>query len=234
MKTKRMLKELKLSEDEFLKIKTAVGETEQKTTGEIVIALTSESAHYAFWELLASVSAAAVVFAIMLPFAPFISEFSSRVLWQETTWILPAFYGVTIFFVIVAAFYVCNIPAIDRFVIPKKVQSASVSRRAFRAFAELGIHTTVEHSGILIFVSYLEHEVRIIADSGIAQKIPYDLWKLIADDLTSEIKNRRAIDGFLNAIEKCGELLSENFPAKNENPNELSDGIAVLGGDEWY
>ena len=87
---------------------------------------------------------------------------------------------------------------------------------------------------ILIFVSFMEHQVRILADSGIAKRISQDLWNLIADELAEDIKNGKTAQAFLNAISKCGDLLAEQFPAKEENPNELSDGLVILGDLEWY
>jgi putative membrane protein len=97
-----------------------------------------------------------------------------------------------------------------------------------RYFAESGVYETAEHSGILIFVSYMERQVRIVADSGIASKISQDLWNIIADDLAQGIKSGQTKEGFISAVEKCGQLLAENFPAHEENPNELSDGLAIL------
>ena len=38
-------------------------------------------------------------------------------------------------------------------------------------------------------------------------------------------------EGFIGAIEKCGELLAEHFPAHSENPNELPDGLVILTED---
>ena len=120
--------------------------------------------------------------------------------------------------------YPCNGPRCQR----------AGRHRAFRYFTESGVYDTAEHSGILIFVSFMEHQVRILADSGIAKRISQDLWNLIADELAEDIKNGKTAQAFLNAISKCGDLLAEQFPAKEENPNELSDGLVILGDLEWY
>ena len=69
MKTKALLKKLNLNEKDFDDIKSTVAEVEKKTTGEIAVAVTAESAHYSFWELLASDLFAAVVLLVLLPFA---------------------------------------------------------------------------------------------------------------------------------------------------------------------
>lgn len=228
MTKKYLLKKIKLSESDMEEIKNAVKKAEEKTNGEIALALTAESDHYSFWELLASTYLAAFVFVILLPFASKISGLYDKYFWLSSDWILPAFYGIATLAIIVFGFYFANIPTIDRIIIPKSEKNKAVTNRAFRHFAESGVYDTKEHSGILIFVSYLEKQVRIIADSGIAKKIPQDLWNIIADDLASGIKNGKTKEGFISAVEKCGELLAENFPAKDENPNELNDGLVIL------
>ena len=228
MTKKYLLKKIRLSDSDMEEIKNVVKKAESKTSGEIALALTAESEHYSFWELLASTYLAAFIFIILLPFASKISALYEKFFWGCPTWLLPAFYGIATLATIVFGFYFANIPFIDRIIIPKNIRNQAVTNRTFRHFAQSGVYETKEHSGILIFVSYLEKQVRIVADSGIARKIPQDLWNIIADDLSLGIKSGKTKDGFIAAVEKCGELLAENFPAEKENPNELSDGLEIL------
>lgn len=235
MKKKSLFKKLKLTDQAFEEIKKSVAEAEAKTTGEIALAIAPESAHYAFWELLAANVFAALVLLLLLPFSGQIRSIYRIIYWQnEPGWILPLFYIISTFAAVVIAFYLANIPAIDRLVIPLSVRKTAVTHRAFRYFTESGVYATAEHSGILIFVSYMERQVRIIADKGIAQKISQDLWNLIADELAENLKKGDARQAFTNAVAKCGQLLAENFPNHEENPNELSDGLVVLEDAEWY
>lgn len=235
MKYKTLIKKLNLTEDDFEKIQKTVADVESKTTGEIAVAVAPESAHYSFWELLASNGFAAIVLLVLLPFADKIRSLYEKIYWQnEPSWILPLFFIVSCFAAVVIAFYLANIPFIDRIVIPKAVRMSCVTHRAFRYFTESGVYDTAEHSGILIFVSYMERQVRIIADRGISQKISQDLWNLIADELAENLKNGNAALAFETAITKCGELLAENFPPHEENPNELLDGLVILEDAEWY
>ena len=229
MKYKTLVKKLNLSEEDFEKIKNTVIKCEEKTTGEIAVAVAPESAHYSFWELLAANVFSALVLVILLPFSDVIRGLYRNLYWQnEPSWILPLFYIISCFGAVVIAFYLANIPVIDRIVIPKSVRMSCVTHRAFRSFSESGVYDTAEHSGILIFVSYMERQVRIIADRGISQKISQDLWNLIADEMAENLKKGNAAVAFTTAIEKCGELLAENFPPHQENPNELSDGLVIL------
>ncbi|MDE6244924.1 MAG: TPM domain-containing protein [Treponemataceae bacterium] len=228
MTKKQLLKKIKLSNSELDEIKSAVSNAEKNTTGEIALALTAESNTYSFWELLSSIYFAAIVFIVLLPFAPHINSFYRKFLWQTPDWLIPAFYGIACLASIVVGFFIMNIPAIDRLIIPRTIRNSCVTNRAFRHFAESGVYDTSEHSGILIFVSYIERQVRIIADRGISEKIPQDIWNIIADDLAEGIKLGKTKEGFLSAIEKCSEILSEHFPAYNKDQNELPDGLVIL------
>ncbi len=234
MKYKALMKKLRLSEADFKAIKDSVAAAEAKTTGEIAVALAPESARYCFWELLAADFFGVLVLLCMLPFADKILALYHRLYWQnEPSWILPLFFIISCLAAVVIAFYVANIPAVDRLVIPPSVRRACVTNRAFRYFTESGVYDTAEHSGILIFVSYMERQVRIVAESGISKHISQDLWNLIADELAENLRKGEASRAFTIAIEKCGQLLAENFPPHEENPNELPDGLVILEDTEW-
>ncbi len=234
MKYKTLIKKLKLSDQDFEKIKDSVAKVEAKTTGEIALAVTAESGRYCFWELLAADCFAALVLIVLLPFADKILDLYRHLYWQnEPSWILPLFFIISCFASVMIAFYLANIPFIDRMIIPPSVRRSSVTNRALRYFTESGIYDTAEHSGILIFVSYMERQVRILADSGISKKISQDLWNLIADELSENIRKGDTALAFTTAIEKCGDLLAENFPPHEENPNEIPDGLVILEDSEW-
>ena len=235
MKYKSLIKKLNLTEQDFEDIKKSVSQAESRTTGEIAVAVTPESAHYSFWELLASNIVAALVIIILIPFSDRIQALYARLYWQNApAWILPLFFIITCFAAVIIMFYLCNIPFLDRLIIPNAVKRTSVTHRAFRYFTESGVYETAEHSGILIFVSYMEHQVRIVADSGISEKISQDMWNLIADEMAENIGKGQVKAAFTTAIEKCGELLADNFPPHEENPNELPDGLVIVEDEEWF
>ncbi len=234
MKYKTLIKKLNLKNSDFEDIQKTVAAAEEKTTGEIAIAVTAESARYSFWELLAADCVGMLMLLAMIPFSEKILALYRRLYWQnEPDWILPVFYIISCLAAVLIAFYLCNIPLIDRLIIPTSVRKTCVTNRAMRYFTECGIYDTAEHSGILIFVSYMERQVRIVADSGIAKHISQDLWNLIADELAENLRKGEAAKAFTVAIEKCGQLLAENFPAHEENPNEFPDGLVLLEDSEW-
>lgn len=229
MTVKSLIKKLNLSDDDFKAIKEAVAAAESKTTGEIALAVTAESGKYSFWELLWSNGLAAVVLAVMIPFSAGITTLFRKFYWEAVPeWIVPCVFVAVAFAMVVLGFYLCNIPAFDRLIIPSSEKKETVSARAMQHFAESGVYKTAEHSGILIFVSYMEREVRIIADSGINEKISQDLWNLIADELCENLRKGDTVKAFIGAVERCGALLAEKFPNHESNPNELADGLVIV------
>lgn len=233
MTKQSMIKKLNLRDEDFSKIQNAISSAEKNTSGEIQAAIIAESSSYSFWELLASLCIAVFLTSALLPLAPFFQNAHENVSWISYAWQLPAFYALVFLFVMIVVFKICNLPFFDRIIVPKRERKKKVSHRALRFFAEGGIYKTETHSGILIFISFMEKEVRIIADAGIAEKISNDLWRIIADELAFEIKQDGFVLALCNAIEKCGALLKENFSLANEseNPNELSDSFFILEND---
>jgi len=232
MTAKKLMRKLSLSEKDLADIKDAVANAEKRTNGEIALAATGESSDYSFFELFAAVILGAVCFALLLVFSAQIEALIGRLFWDEKTWYLPAFFGFVEFAVIGLFFCFANIPAIDRIVIPRIVRKAKVHNRALKHFVESGTYETNDHTGILIFISYMEREVRIVADAGINAKIEQKEWDELAQALANGIREKKTTEALVPVISKCGDLLEKHFPAKNENPNELPDGLVILEAGE--
>ena len=230
--TKKLIQKLRLSKKDFDDIQAAVEAEEKNTSGEIAIALIRESDDYSFWELFFAVLCGAAVFVFLLPFASRIQSVFSPLVWVRAPWQLPAVLGFISFLTIALFFFFANIPAIDRRIVPFGVRHRAVYTRALRHFVESGVYATENHSGILIFISVMEREVRIIADIGIASKIEQEEWNGIAKKLSLSFKSNTVKDGLLTAIQDCGALLKTHFPATNTDTNELPDGLIVLEVDE--
>ena len=224
----RLARKLGLSEGDFAAIKEAVARAERSTSGEIACAATSESSDYSFFELLSAVILALVAFAGLLVFHGAVESLVDSIAWVMKPWYLSALYGIVIFAVIAIFFAVANFPAIDRLIIPRGVRSKAVRDRAVKCFVESGVYRTEKRTGILIFVSYMEREVRIIADSGISALIDQKEWDSIAASLALGIKERRSGEALVEAIDRCGGLLAAHFPPESKNPNELPDGLVIL------
>jgi len=103
----------------------------------------------------------------------------------------------------------------------------TVRERAVTAFYEKQLYKTRDETGILIFISLLEHRVWILGDRGINAKIAPDFWREIASELSSGMKEKRYGESVCLAISKCGKELSLYFPKKSDDTNELADEVIL-------
>lgn len=223
------------SEEENARIRKAVEAAEADTSGEIVAMVVHRSDSYREAEILGAVLTAAFL-ALLVEAA--IQLFS---LWIATSgWggggRLQAelvIYGVSVwtyvpltfllFFPMRYLFRRCEtlkLPFAGR----KRIQEA-VRERAVRAFYEKGLYRTRDETGILIFLSLLEHKVWILGDRGIDSKIPHQEWQDLAGELSRGMREGRACDALCSVIAACGVALASHFPRRPDDTNELVDGV---------
>ena len=195
------------SEDEE-KIRRAVAQAESRSRGEIVPMIVHASDTYNHLRVAGGIAFAVAAFVIGLTLEPAL----------HPSWYL-------LFEVIgyLAGSLFMGIDAVKRLFLSGRETETKVFARALRAFYQHALHTTKESTGILILASLLERRVQIIADRGIHEKVGDAAWRKAAEVLTQSLKEKRAGDGFCEAIAICGEVLARYFPAVAENPNELPD-----------
>lgn len=225
-------KKLKLTDSACENIKKTLQETEDKTTGEIVVAFTTESSTYAFYELLFALVLGFVVFGLCIAFSENIIQFLNARFWSIPEWGFALFCGVATLLSIILGYFLANIPFVDKKIIPLSEKILATEAKARSCFFNAGIYKTAENSGILIFVSFLEQRVRILADSGIATKIEQSKWDEIAKKLAVNLKSNSE-KAITETICECGEILATNFPPHEENPNELPNELLFLEGGQW-
>ncbi|MFN6960969.1 MAG: TPM domain-containing protein [Rhodocyclaceae bacterium] len=95
--------------------------------------------------------------------------------------------------------------------------------RAAELFAALRVWDTEENIGVLIYLQLVDRAVEILADRGIAAKVPPAAWQAICRDLEAAMQAGRCRDGLLAAIAEVTRLLAAHFPASATNANELPD-----------
>ena len=98
------------------------------------------------------------------------------------------------------------------------------SRLAHQQFRELNLQRTAAGTAVLIFVSEAERHVEILVDRGIEHCRDASARAALVSRLAEQVRQGRTLQGFVECIEACGELLSEQVPpthARNELPNRL-------------
>jgi putative membrane protein len=82
---------------------------------------------------------------------------------------------------------------------------------------------TRERTGVLLYVSQLEGEARVLADKGITDSIPPETWRATTKRVESLARNARGGDGLARAIREFAEPLAHALPARGDDIDELPD-----------
>ena len=119
------------------------------------------------------------------------------------------------------------LPDFKRLFIFEDRASAVAEEQAFQEFYANGLHKTEAATGVLLFVSLLEHRVIILADEGIDAKVDADFWAGTDDAILDGIRRGSLRDGLIAGIHRAGERLSELFPYQEGDRNEIPDRVIV-------
>lgn len=113
------------------------------------------------------------------------------------------------------------------------IKGISARQSAIRAFSDLAVWDTEDNSGVLIYLLLADHDLEIIADRGIAEKVAQAQWDEIAQGMEQHFRAGDFRLGTLQGIQHVTELLAAHFPptklqAGVRNANELSDKPVIL------
>ena len=100
--------------------------------------------------------------------------------------------------------------------------------RALEVFSLLRVWDTEDNIGVLIYVQLVDRDIEIVADRGIAARIPQTDWEALCRRIEEAFRARRYEEGALAAIAEVTALLEQHFPADASKTDELPDRPVVL------
>lgn len=103
----------------------------------------------------------------------------------------------------------------------------SLRELAEKEFNKLGMNTTRDKTGILLFLLLGKRQFYILADQGISEKVEQGTWDSIRDEIQKEFQAGNFCGGLVNGIERVGKILSTHFPIKADDTNELSNKVVI-------
>lgn len=121
-----------------------------------------------------------------------------------------------------------------RFVVEGSLSLAALRRdqsarqRALELFSLLRVWDTEQNCGVLIYVQALDRRLEIVADRGIAARVPQEAWQAICRRMEEAFGRGEFEAGSLTALEEITRLLQTHFPARAPRGNELPDQPLVL------
>ena len=121
-----------------------------------------------------------------------------------------------------------SLPPIHIHTVPRRVKKARAHDRAVEQFLAHGLHMTEARTGALIFVSLAERHAEIVADAGIASKVPQSVWDQAVGKLIDNIRDGRLAEALALAVRDVGLVLAANFPPRRDDRNELVNDVVLL------
>lgn len=210
----------RFSPEDLERIKKAVHDAESKISGEIVPVFVERSGFYSIANYRAALIGAASVFLLIIIFDRYVPS-------------LAVYDPVLIFtFVMLGGFIGALkshfISPVKRFMLSQDHLDQATRKRAETAFLEEEVFNTRQRTGILIFVSFFEHEVIVMADKGISKVVDQKEWDSLVRIIIEHIKKGKITDGIVSAITRCGDILLEKgFVITPDDVNELGDELRL-------
>ncbi len=208
------------SQHDLDRIAAAVQAAERKTSGEIVPYFVAKSDDYeeAVWR--GGALGAFAVLTVLALYHVFTETWGS---FSPLEIILSAIGAMG-----VAMLLVQLIPALKRFFAGNELIEERVAQRAAQAFITEEVFRTRDRTGILVFLSLLEHKVLVVGDAGINAKVEQSEWQDVVARVVRGIDQGTAVEGLIDAVQQCGQLLQKRgVKRRAHDRNELSNKLRV-------
>jgi putative membrane protein len=213
-----------LNEKEIAEISTAVQKAEENTLGDIVPMVVRRSAAIRHVPVILALSFALIFMGI---------EMAGLNGWYLGD-VIPFLYKhwtvqfVFILILMMIAWWLSHYHPVQRFLTSDVDEQDQVEKRAQLEFFLHRLNRTHKKTAVLIFVSIMERRAVILADEGIAKKLPPNTWDEVMKSLSHNLKKGAWSEGLQDAIRRSGELLKSHFPAeKGQSPNEIGNHLIV-------
>jgi putative membrane protein len=199
------------SDEDKERIRQAVKDAESRTSGEIATMVVDHSDRYHEAEVLGGILVAGLAALIIAVGVQHVT------IWTHIPLVCILYIPARLLFI--------RVPRLKLPFINKLRMMHAVRERAVRAFYEKKLYKTRDENGVLIFISILERKVWILGDRGVDRQIPHATWQSHANEISVGIREGRACAALCTVIGKCGQVLAEHFPRKEDDTNELPDDL---------
>jgi uncharacterized membrane protein len=112
--------------------------------------------------------------------------------------------------------------------LPELFRGLTPRERALEIFGLLGVWNTEDNNGVLLYVLMADRDVEIVADRGIAARVPVAEWEAICRHIETAFRAQRFGPGVIDGVRAIGELLARHFPHARGDRNELPDRPVML------
>jgi putative membrane protein len=194
-------------------IEAAVRDVERRTAGEVVPYAVERSDPYTRGLWIAATLGSLLAALVAVPVHHRVAGWGNALdLWIA----LPPLVGAAAGWVIALA-----VPALRRLLVAADVLEERVHQRARAAFLEEEVFRTRDRTGVLIFVSLFERRVVVLADRGIAARVPNVEWDGVAAAIVAGMRRGEPGRALAEGIGRCGAILAAHVPPRADDRDEL-------------
>ncbi len=202
------------------RIKAAVKQAEDKISGEIVPVFVERSGFYTIANYRGALVVASMVFLVIIVFDSYVP---SMTVYDPLFIFLSVITGG-----LIGATVTHSIGPLKRVMLGQSHMDQATRKRAENAFLEEEVFNTRHRTGIMIFISFFEREVMVMADRGISKVVEQKEWDKMVRNIIDKIRIGKVTDGIEAAILRCGEILLEKgFVKTPDDINELRDDLRI-------
>ena len=215
-----------LSPDERRAVSEAVADAEARTSGEIVCILAQEVSQYRETPLIWASAAAllapfAAVFAGLDPTLPSGAWETARA--GPSPLAVVGGYALVQAAVFLATFVMVSVAPVRRALTPSGIKAHRVRKAATIQYLATGMARAANRTGVVIFASFRDRKVEIVADGAIHAAVGDPVWREAADAVRDGMARGAAGEGFVRAVQVCGAALAAHYPATGPRANAFSD-----------
>lgn len=210
----------RFSAEDLERIKSAVRTAEEKISGEIVPVFVERSGYYTIANYRGAMIAAALVFLAIIVVDRYVPDLSIYD---------PLFIFITVVLGgLLGAIATHSIEPLKRVMLSQTHMDQATRKRAENAFLEEEVFNTRHRTGIMIFISFFEREVIVMADRGISKVVDQKEWDKLVRNIIDNIRLGKVTEGMEDSIIRCGNILLEKgFIKTPDDINELRDDLRI-------
>jgi uncharacterized membrane protein len=112
--------------------------------------------------------------------------------------------------------------------LPELWHHLAARQRALQLFGLLGVWDTAHNNGVLIYLLMADRVVEIVADRGIAARVPPEEWAAVCRQMEHHYRAGRFEDGSVVGILGVAAILGRHFPGKRPGESQLPDQPVLL------
>ncbi|KQP75432.1 hypothetical protein ASF41_15290 [Methylobacterium sp. Leaf111] len=119
-------------------------------------------------------------------------------------------------------------PRVRMALVPRAIRHDRAHEQALREFTTRGLSRTAGRTGVLIYVARAEGHAEIVADHGVAARVPPGAWSGAIEALLAALRRGEAEAGLTEAVGQVGTILAGPLPPEARPLDALPNRVIEL------